>query len=217
MLKWLGRNRCVIIRKIWRIGQSDLWQREKDGAYWANWSAFKNGTFQGQHWGTFWWKSERLYCVRLTYTGLLHISQPRTLKRAIHKLLTPVHLHVLCCWPSTRAFFEMHPHLLNTGPILLPFPEIRLARFSPTFPFNPRVHFFPAIHLHTRQGRHPKSGRPQYSAMAKILSKLGLTDCCSISRKVTSNSHSPEALISNDGTQVYRRVQKEKIYHPIWS
>jgi hypothetical protein len=35
-----------------------------------------------------------------------------------------------------------------------------------------RVHFFLAIHLHTRQGGRPKSGRPQYSAVAKIWSKL---------------------------------------------
>ena len=185
MLKWLRRNKYVIIWKTWSMkGQSDLWVTRRMGPIEQIGVLFKNGTFQGQQWGTFWRTDERLCCVRLTYTGLLRISQPWTLKRADHKLLTPVHLHFLLCWPSTRAFFEMHSHLLNTGSILLRFPEIRLARFSPNFPFNRRIRFFPAKHLHTRQGGRPKSGRPQYSAMAKIWSKLGLTDSLNVSRKV---------------------------------
>ena len=185
MLQWLGRNKCVIIWEIWRrIVPSDLWEARRIGPIEWMGVLFKNGTFQVQQWGKFWWTGERLCCVRLTYTGLLHIYQPRTLKRADHKLLTPVHFHVLHCWPSTRAVFEMHSHLLNTGPIILRFPEIRLTRFSPTFPFNQRIHFFPAIYLHTCQRGRPKLGRLQYSAMAKIWSKLGLTDSLSVSREV---------------------------------
>jgi hypothetical protein len=177
MLKWLGRNKCVIIWKIWRrIGQWDLWETRRMGLIEQMGVLLKNGPFQVQQWGKFWWTRERLYCVRLTYTGLLHISQPQTLKRAVHKLLTPVQLQALRCWPCTRAVFEMQSSWLSTGPIFLRFPEIWLARFSPTFPFNRCVHFFPAIHLHTHQGGRPKSGRPQYSAMAKFWSKLGLTD-----------------------------------------
>lgn len=150
MLKWLGRNKCVIIWKTWsRIGHSDLWETRRMGPIEQIGVLFKNGTFQGQQWGTFWRTAERLCCVGLTYSGLLHISLPRTLNRADHKLLTPVHLHFLRCWLSTRAVFEMQSHLLNTCSNLLRFPEIRLARFSPNFPFNRRIHFFPAIHLHS--------------------------------------------------------------------
>ena len=150
---------------------------------------FKNGNMQFQQWETFWRTGERFYCVQLTYTGILHISQPRNLKTAVHKLLTPVHLHVLRCWPSTRVVFEIHSNMITTGPILLRFPGIRLARFYPTFPFNRHVHFFPAIHLHTRQRGCPKSGRPQYSAMAKIWSKLGLTLWASVVKWLPIPTH----------------------------
>ena len=141
-LKWLGRNKCVIILHIWRTtGQSDLRQHEKGGAYSANRNDFQKRHFSGSAvMDVLLDKREVMLCTvriapafcmfpnrwpwKVSFTNYLHSST-----------------YMSRFW-NALPFAQYWPH---SSPI----PRNQIGQFSLTFPFNRNIHFSPAVNLQT--------------------------------------------------------------------